>query len=1113
MLHVPPADRSVSEAPRWRLQLCGRAQLVSVQGETVTLERRDAAMLALLAIEGPTSRSRIIALLWPDEAADAVRQRLRQRIFALKRKLGVEAVEGQLTLSLAAPLHWPGFDDDAPDKPLLGDDPYAELPEFAQWLAGVRERLQSARRERHAAAASSLEAEGRLAEAIVAAEQLLAFEPLQEHAHRRLMRLHYLRGDRAAALLAFDRCERLLKDEVGATPSAETLELLTQIERSQALSNMAGSTTRRVVPASVLRPPRLIGRDAEWAQLQAAWERGDAIVVIGEAGMGKTRLVSDLVRAHAAAPGSALQVSARPGDERVPYALLGRLLRGVLATRQAPLDAGIEAELARLLPELPQRANTGGTGGAADTARFTGAIESTLQHALASGLQAVVLDDLHFADAASLEMAQHLAGTPGLRWLAAFRGAEIGAPAQALADTLTGRSHAEPIVLQPLTVAQVSELIESLGIEELDAPTLAGALHQRTGGNPLFLLETLKALLLQGDATPTPASNARALTRLPATGNVVRLIERRIGQLSRDAIKLARCAAIAGQDFSAALAARVLDVNPLDLTDAWLELESAQVLRDGAFAHDLIHEAARRSVPEPIARELHRRIAEMLGAEGELRAAPHLAEAGRAALRSMRIREGFEFLDRAQSILGRHGEVDAQMALIDELDYPANLAGTTDEVQRIIEQAIAAATGERQRSMACRSMSSLLGTRGDYTGADEMARRALAHAIAAKDRECELNARLTLSGLQGEIGQAEQGEAILQPIEAWVNEHGSGMQRMELADARAMVLSSLGQTARSTEQWERAIEIAREIGAAHAVPQLLAQLAANAYFLGQAQRSHALHEQSAAAMGELPDHSAFLRQGGSRLMLLERELGRYDSALSRAESILCGPDASPHDIGLARLYLAMVYIDLGQPVRSVGLLEQADAAPPNPLHVFQWTELRVALKSCERGGQVLQKEAVSAAASAIAGRSGRTLFPIWRVLARFAGDDEAIQAARHALDYCAQAQAQGHRVVFQTLLAQRLATTGQTAEAVRLVREAWATPPEVTPSVMYRGQLWRAMIEVLDGQDAALCQRITRTATDWLFRTAADHIPPAFRESFLHRNPANAFLLAKAREL
>ena len=60
-------------------------------------------------------------------------------------------------------------------------------------------------------------------DALTHAHELLALEPTSEEAHRRVMRLHYLAGDRAAALLAFDHCERVLKDEVGASPSAETL--------------------------------------------------------------------------------------------------------------------------------------------------------------------------------------------------------------------------------------------------------------------------------------------------------------------------------------------------------------------------------------------------------------------------------------------------------------------------------------------------------------------------------------------------------------------------------------------------------------------------------------------------------------------------------------------------------------------------------------------------------------------------------------------------------------------------------------------------------------------------------------------------------------------------
>src|SRR6185503_19490416 len=135
----------------------------------MVLERRDAAMLALLAIQGPTARTRVTALLWPDEPAPDVRGRLRQRIYALKRKLGVEAICGSPTLSVSPTLAWSGFDGEPLDAPLLGDDDYADLPEFADWLSATRQRLQNLRRERLAGEASALEREGRLAEAIACA--------------------------------------------------------------------------------------------------------------------------------------------------------------------------------------------------------------------------------------------------------------------------------------------------------------------------------------------------------------------------------------------------------------------------------------------------------------------------------------------------------------------------------------------------------------------------------------------------------------------------------------------------------------------------------------------------------------------------------------------------------------------------------------------------------------------------------------------------------------------------------------------------------------------------------------------------------------------------------
>ena len=108
-------------------------------------------------------------------------------------------------------------------------------------------------------------------DALSHAQELLALEPLSEAAHRRVMRLHFLRGDRAAALLAFDRCEQVLKDDIGAAPSAETLVLLATIEQAK-LAAVHGASAMQAgrVPAAILRPPRTIGRDAEAGRAAAS---------------------------------------------------------------------------------------------------------------------------------------------------------------------------------------------------------------------------------------------------------------------------------------------------------------------------------------------------------------------------------------------------------------------------------------------------------------------------------------------------------------------------------------------------------------------------------------------------------------------------------------------------------------------------------------------------------------------------------------------------------------------------------------------------------------------------------------------------------------------------
>jgi len=266
-------------------------------GREIALNERDAALLALLAVEGPQSRVRVLSLLWSDDDEEASRNRLRQRLFNLRKACGRPIIEGQATLALANNV----THDLAGAGTLLGTQGFSSVaPLFIDWLHAERQRRFARQREALAQQVEALEGAGDLGAAVPVAEALLQHDPLSEDAHRRLMRLHYLRGDHAAALLAFDRCAELLKDEVGAQPSPETMQLLESMQRAEA---PAAAPPRRHVPASVLRPPRLVGREAEWAWLATCWE-GARIAVIAADGQvapaGRLRRGASVVGARCA---------------------------------------------------------------------------------------------------------------------------------------------------------------------------------------------------------------------------------------------------------------------------------------------------------------------------------------------------------------------------------------------------------------------------------------------------------------------------------------------------------------------------------------------------------------------------------------------------------------------------------------------------------------------------------------------------------------------------------------------------------------------------------------------------------------------------------------------
>lgn len=634
-----------SGAPR-QLQLIGPPRWVDAAGLTHRLERRPAAVCAYLALEGPTPKYRLAELLWPDSGHTGARANMRQLLHRLRRA-GAALVVGEDHLSLAEGLGIDVADCSSLDLPrvfALGDAAallqgceYDDAPDFADWLQATRDSLHRLYLRAAEAQVEALESGGHLAAALALAQDRCDQDPLAEAWHRRVMRLHHRLGDRAAALAAYRRCVDLLADELGTAPMAETSALARQIEQGADLPGpVALPSAPGAVPLALLRPPELVGRAQAWQAMEDAWQRGQLIVVTGPAGTGKTRLIEQF----AAHKGRSLRIEGRPGDASVPFASLARNQRRLLAARPdlAPGQPGrvprwAWQEAARLTPELSGHATAPSAtvpGGPVDKLRFFDGLMTVYAEAC-RGLAALVVDDIHFYDEASLEQATYAMaraaplgeGMP--HHLVAFREDEVSAPLHQALQAQVARGIAAWIRLQPLPAHEVLQLLGSLGLPL--PPGLAAALARYTGGNPLFVLETVRHLHQTGQL------DAGWNGRLPLAGRVREQVERRLAALSEPARLLARAAAVLRSDYHYEQLCELLGSSPATLAPAWQELADAQWMAGERFSHDLLFEAVQASLPEALGRWLHRAAAAMLEHHqaDPARIADHWQQAGEAA--------------------------------------------------------------------------------------------------------------------------------------------------------------------------------------------------------------------------------------------------------------------------------------------------------------------------------------------------------------------------------------------------------------------------------------------------------------------------------------------------
>lgn len=894
------------------IQLTGPPRWHGRQHASRPLAPRDAALLALLAVDGAVPRDRVAAWLWPDTELKNANINLRQHLFKLRRTCGHALVATGPTLRLA-----PGVAVDIRDAPeqgegdLLAGLDYAGFGAFEDWLAVARQGVAHRRLDQLIAVAVQRETAHELAEAISLTERLLTEWPLHEHSWRRLMRLHFRRGDRAAAIDAFERCERVMRDEQGSRPSAETLALLDTVERLQ-----PPAAPPPHLPATLLHPPVMAGRDDELQRLHHAWQEGRAALVLGDGGLGKSRLLNELLRQHP----QALLVRARPGEAASPYATATLLLREVLQRFRPALDGDTCRELARLLPTLGEPPQSD-----AVQIMLWRAVEDALGAASACGLAGLVVDDLHQADRASLELLRWLVGSTGvhgLRLAFAARPTEAG-PGLSPGEWATVSSRVELIVLQPLAPAPLRALLLSLGLpayaEGPELETRVAALHRHAGGHPFYTLETLKAMLRQ-----------RVDSVLVAAPPMVRaMIDGSLQRLGEPARELAALVALAGGDWDPELGAVVLRRPLLELAGAWTELHEAQMVHGQDLAHDLIRERARDLLPAPWQQVMHGRLALALAARPDVDAArlashwwaaerwPEAAasfrQAARQAARTGRLAEQEALLDRAAEACARSGDQGGRFdALADAAAVAMMRAGGEAAALRMQGlETLAADAPARARVALLRAEVHLNG--GRYAQALSAGQTALGLALpgsdAYHDAQVLFGRALALTGDSDaaieRLGQAAELAAA----------RGRPDQEVSASGGLAHALHAAGRLGEAVVAQRRVLELAR---ARHNLPEIADaanNLASMAYSCGDTRLS--------IEQGLVADE-LFRLLGASGIHCLwasvtlarsEAALGRFDRALRRLQVLDTAPAAiaGPTVLALSRVTRAATLLALGRP--------------------------------------------------------------------------------------------------------------------------------------------------------------------------------------------------------
>jgi DNA-binding SARP family transcriptional activator len=723
----------------------------------------------LLHRSRPVNRDKLAFTLWEDDAEDDARTNLRRHLYHLQHALPAPPADRPWLIADGESVQWNPAADcwlDVADFERLAASPdererAAELyagdlvePLYDEWLYAERDRLRNLYLATLGALVMEYRGRRDFAAAASSAQRLLATDPWREDMLRQLMAVRYEAGDRAGALQSYDRFSDLLRKEMDVDPMPETASLRDVILRNGSLPDSAAPRNESE-PAADRPAMPFAGRENELEQLRALWSRaarghGTVAFVGGEAGIGKTRLVTELAL-RAGTEGARVIMGGTSTPENNPYQAIVEALRAAL-----PLVAALEvdpiwlAALSQVMPDVrarrPDLPSLPPVDPGREQSRLFEALGVTIEGLSKPRPLLLILEDVHWAGSATLdaiELIARRAAHHAVMLVATYRDEEAprSHPLRDVFRRLRQSKLATSIGLGRLSVDAVERIVrQSPAAVEAGEDTMAAArrLHAESEGNPLFLSEVIR------EKSESPGQSPAA----PVAGGVRPTIAARVSRLSSEARTLGEIAAVIGRGFDVELARDVSGWTEEQLLAPLEELLDRSIIResagrnrfDYAFTHHLIQSTIYDSIPSASRQRRHHRVARVLEDSGAGDAPERAAELARhfdvggAAERAARwyaraaeyayaVHANREAIDLAARGAALTSDPDVKCVLLGVQEAALSLVGDRAAQQPVLDQLLryADATGNpdllndalRRRIRLCR----LLGERDAERGA------------------------------------------------------------------------------------------------------------------------------------------------------------------------------------------------------------------------------------------------------------------------------------------------------------------------------------------------------------------------------------------------------------